>query len=143
MTYTLTHESEFIKRRALGQSLETISRDMKIARCTLTQWDHEYSDCIERTYHTLKKQIVSETVEQLRLDFVSRLQTISKELARIDEELQGRELSDLSTRDLYALKVKFLQMTQSMIADTPDKIKGVYHAPEDRDTDNDNEEQEQ
>ena len=136
MAYTLTHESEFIKRRALGQSLESIARDMKIARCTLTQWDHEYSDCIERTYHTLKKQIVSETVDQLRLDFISRLQTISKELARIDDELQGRDLADLSTRDLYALKIKFLQMTQGMIADTPDKIKSVYHAPEDRDTDN-------
>ena len=136
MAYTLTHESEFIKRRALGQSLESIARDMKIARCTLTQWDHEYSDCIERTYHILKKQIVSETVDQLRLDFISRLQTISKELARIDTELQGRDLADLSTRDLYALKIKFLQMTQSMIADTPDKINSVYHAPEDRDTDN-------
>ena len=133
MAYTLTHESEFIKRRALGQSLESIARDMKIARCTLTQWDHEYSDCIERTYHILKKQIVSETVDQLRLDFISRLQTISKELARIDTELQGRDLADLSTRDLYALKIKFLQMTQSMIADTPDKINSVYHAPEDRD----------
>ena len=129
MTYSLHTETEFIKRRATGQSLEKISKDMKIARSTLARWDKEFSKIIEDSFYTLRESVISETVAQLELDFKSRVQKLSDELRKVETELSKRDLKNVSTAELIKLKIRLISLAESMIADTPTHVKAVYQKP--------------
>ena len=95
-------KQKFLEQRAQGKSLRTIEKEIGIRRRTLAQWESEYKEELENfTAIELDAQR-----EEYRLTTQARIERFGGQLRRVMEELEKRDLSDISTPKLVDLALK-------------------------------------
>jgi len=101
--HTPETRQKFVERRAQGRSLTQIATELDVARSTLIEWSRQ-----------LRFQIQNQTA--LELDDLQhrllgsrqeRCAVLVERLSRIEVEIQKRDLSTLSTAQLFHLAAAF------------------------------------
>lgn len=99
---TVDTKQKFIKLRAEGYSFDVIGKKLNTSKSTLIEWGKEFNLEI----HNLRALEYESTLEQYKLTKKHRLISLSKLLARIDEELSTRDITKLTTPALINLQYK-------------------------------------
>lgn len=107
MTKSRTTQIEFIKKRALGKSFDKISKELKVHRNTLLQWNREFEGQISN----LENIELESLYDQYKMTAIHRIEYIG--------EIQEKLLKELYKRDLKDIKTDRLLM---MIIQTSDKL---------------------
>jgi DNA-binding transcriptional MerR regulator len=114
MTENLELKQQFITLRAKGFSLEKIANQIGKCRQTLSNWNSDLQEEIANS-----KAIELEALfEECLLSKEHRVRELSKILTRINEELETRDLSQVSDDKLIDLKLKI-----------GDQLKGEFFEP--------------
>ena len=96
-------QQRFIQLRSQGWSFNRIAEELNVARGTLINWSRKFQFEIQN--------LRAIELEALRENLVAtaeiRANALAKELRRIQEELQKRDLSKVSTGRLYSLAESF------------------------------------
>jgi len=92
----LQQKNEFIELRAQGLSYQKISDTLNISKPVLIDWGQEFQNQILNL-----KTIDQEYLQQKYLKTKEQqLKNFSELLERLNQELESRDLKDLSTKDL-------------------------------------------
>lgn len=102
MTENLELKQQFITLRAKGYSLEKIAKKIGKCRQTLSNWNSDLQEEIANA-----KAIELEALfEECLLTKEHRVKELSKLLTKINEELETRDLHEVSDDKLIDLKLK-------------------------------------
>jgi transposase len=93
---------QFVELRAQGKSLRAVADELGIALQTAVRWERELKEQIEN----LKAMELDALLEQHRLTLQAQIERYGVELARVDEEIQKRDLAKVSTPKLYDIMMK-------------------------------------
>ena len=89
----------FIELRAQGWSLARIAAELKVAKCTLVDWNR----AARQEIHDLKSVEVEAMLERILVSQELELQRLTAQLNRIEAVLAKRSLDCLSTESLFML----------------------------------------
>lgn len=104
MAITNQQKETFIELRAEGDSFDTIVKKMKISKPTLIKLEFELKREITNA-EFVKYQAI---IEKYKLSKASRIESFSKQLEKINSELDKKDYSGLSIRDLVIAKISLL-----------------------------------
>ncbi len=104
LAITKRQKEIFIDLRAEGKSFDTIAKEMKISKPTLIKLEYELKEEITNL-EFLKYQAI---IEKYKLNKISRIESFSKQLQRINDELDKRDYSNLGFRELIIAKNSLL-----------------------------------
>ncbi len=104
MTLNLDQKQEFIELRAKNNSFAKISKQIGVSKATLIKWSRD--DNTAREINNLNALYIDEIQEKYRVAKEHRLEIFGNILHRVKEELEGRDLSTVSTDKLVALTVR-------------------------------------
>jgi len=92
------HEA-FINMRAQGLSFEKISKKINVSKPTLIKWNQEYSQEISNLifFHSEK------LIEEFKLLRIHKIESLSRTLNRVLEEISKRNFENVSTKDLISI----------------------------------------
>ena len=102
MAITLKQKEKFIDLRSDGISFNSISEKMKISKNTLIKLQLELEDEIKNATY-LKYQSI---IEKYKLNKINKIESHSKLLEKIILEVEKRNLSELTIKELILLKTK-------------------------------------
>ena len=105
MAITTKQKETFIDLRAEGKSFDTIAKEINISKPTLIKLEYELKRKITEL-EFIKYQTI---IEKYKLNKSSRIESLSKQLKKINEELDKRDYSGFGFRDLITAKISFLQ----------------------------------
>lgn len=100
---SLETKERFIELRAKGYSFDKIAKEIGKAKQTLIDWSKELEDEIAN----LKAIELEALYEKYYLHKEQRLELFAEQLSKIKEELEQRDLSQVSTDKLLDLFLKF------------------------------------
>jgi hypothetical protein len=92
----------FVELRARDKSLRTAADEVGIGLQTAVRWERELKEQIEN----LKIMELDALLERHRLTLQAQIERYGVELTRLNEELQERDLADVSTPKLYDIMIK-------------------------------------
>jgi DNA-binding XRE family transcriptional regulator len=93
---------QFVELRAHDKSQRTVADELGIGLQTAVRWESELKEQIEN-----HKAIELEALlERHRLTLKAQIERYDVELARVNEEIQKRDLSDVPTPKLYDVMIK-------------------------------------
>jgi transcriptional regulator with XRE-family HTH domain len=99
--HTPETRQKFVERRAQGWSLVRIASELGVARSTLIEWSRQLR-------FEIQNQLAIE-LDELRNRLLgscqARASCLSEKLARVEAELQKRDLATLSTQRLFSLSL--------------------------------------
>ena len=95
-------KERFIELRAQGKTYSAISKVLGVTEQTLGNWNREFSEQIAR----LKEVEFGALYEKFFLTKTHRIQMLGEQLALIKEELNKRDLVDVSTGELLRLMIR-------------------------------------
>ena len=104
MSKTLDDKQQFVELRARGYSFSKIADELSISKPTLIGWSQE-----EQTNKDIQNQrtlAIDELQEKYIMTKRHRIAVFGEVLNRAKAELDGRDLSTLSTDKLIALVIK-------------------------------------
>lgn len=112
---TLETKERFVELRAKGWSFDKIAKELSKAKQTLIDWSKELKEEIAN-----RKALELETLyESYYLQTQSRLQTLGVLLTKIKDEVEKRDLSDVSTDKLLEIFLKYnSQVKEELIEPT-------------------------
>lgn len=112
---TLETKERFVELRAKGWSFDKIAKELSKAKQTLIDWSKELKEEIAN-----RKALELETLyESYYLQTASRLQTLGVLLTKIKDEVEKRDLSDVSTDKLLEIFLKYnSQVKEELIEPT-------------------------
>ena len=93
----------FIELRARGLSFDKISKELRTSKQTLINWGKELQEKIAN----LKAIELETPQEKYCLSKEKRTELFGEKLKVLKEELDKRDLSELSTKELFDLLVKY------------------------------------
>ena len=96
-------KQKFIELRAQGLSFDKIAKELGKSKQTLIDWSRDLSGEIAN----LKAIQLEEMYETFYLTKENRLQTLGTMLSKIKEEVDNRNLSEVSTEKLLDLLLKY------------------------------------
>lgn len=99
---TEEQRQRFVELRSSGHSLTSISKEIGVSRPTLSKWLVELENDIE----TFRYHLHEAMIERYRLGRAKRLESLVLLMERIEGEMAGRNLSEMSIRDLFLLKAE-------------------------------------
>jgi transposase len=92
-------QKRFVQLRVEGKSFAQIANTLGVSRRTLIDWSRKYQFEIQN-----QKAIALEALrEELVASRETRLRTLAAQLRQIEDELNKRNLAELSTGKLFAL----------------------------------------
>lgn len=100
MAITLKQKEAFIDLRAEGHSFDTISKKLKISKPTLIDLQREVSKDINNLLF-FKLEAIK---EKHRNNFKAKLEGYLRQLEKINNEIEDRDLSEVSFKDLFLAK---------------------------------------
>jgi hypothetical protein len=92
----------FVELRAQGKSLRTAADELEIGLQTAVRWERELKGQIE----DLKTVELDALLERHRLTSQAQIERYGVELARLNDEIEKRDLADVPTPKLYDIMVK-------------------------------------
>jgi hypothetical protein len=112
-------QQRFIQLRVQGWTYERITKELNVSKGTLVSWGRKFRFEIQNLnaiqMETLREELVS-TVE-------SRVRHLGEDLKRVQAELAGRDLSQVSTGKLFnleaSLRRQILKETGPMLFTAP------------------------
>ena len=114
MYSTETH-SQFIALRARGTTLTKIAEQLGISFCLARNWDHEHWEQIRDARHHLMDLFV----EKFLPDCGEQLDSLTRELSRINEELDKRDYTKEPTWVLVNRQNMILSRLDKVRANPP------------------------
>ncbi len=99
---TEDQKEKFIKLRAKGYSFDKISEILNISKPTLLNASRKLSKKIANYKELYKEQIL----EELRLTYKNKLESLSKTQERVIKEILDRDLSDVPIHKLFEIYQK-------------------------------------
>jgi hypothetical protein len=103
MAYDQTTIELFIDQRAEGASLDTIARELQIAKRTLIAWNHQFKNQID-TLKALRLEALQEKYQVFR---EKRIELFGQKLQTVLHELEFRDLHAVPTPKLFDLLLKY------------------------------------
>jgi transposase len=97
---TTEHKEQFIQLRAKGKSFDKIAAEMNVSKPTLIEWQRQFRAEISNMQF-IEYQSLIEQFQHSKKQVIERL---CKEIERINQEIEKRDLSELTIKDLYSLK---------------------------------------
>lgn len=108
---SLDVKEKFIELRAKGYSFDKIAKELGKAKQTLVDWSRDLQEEIAS-----RKALELEALyDQFSLMKEHRLRELGKTLARIQTEIERRDLSDIPTEKLLDLQLKYLAYAQEEV----------------------------
>jgi hypothetical protein len=102
LTEDIANKQKFLELRAQGKSLRAIEIEIGKNRGTLAKWESECKEELEN----LQAIELEALREEYRLTAQARTERFGRQLRRITEELENRDLSDIPTPKLVDLAIK-------------------------------------
>jgi transposase len=93
----------FVELRAEGLSYDKIAKELHRSKQTLINW----SQRLETEIHNYTNTRIEAAKEQYKLLQQHRLEYLGKALGKLREEVENRDLKDLSTDRLLSLLLKY------------------------------------
>ncbi len=90
---------KFIELRANGKSFDVISKEINVSKPTLLAWNKQF----ERDINQMKFEQFQELIEQMAVSKQERVKILFERLRKINDELDQRDYSALSIKDLSIL----------------------------------------
>ena len=100
MSKTVKDQEKFIELRARGLSFDKIAKEINVSKPVLIKWNTELSNKISNQIFTQAQSIL----EQYKLVKLDRLESLSKQLERINQEIDKRDFKDIQIKDLFGIK---------------------------------------
>ena len=101
----------FIELRAEGSSYSEIARELSISKGTCTKWNKE----LESEISQLKEEQLKELYDQYYLMRSDRIAALAKKVKKLEDEMDRRPISDISTENLWRLYRQFYEMLKNEI----------------------------
>lgn len=101
----LERKRQFVVLRAKGWSLRRCAEAIGVSKSTLSTWSHE----LEAEIASLKAMELEALYEQFHLSKEARIQTLGEQVAALRQELDRRDLSEVSTEKLLELLFRWQQ----------------------------------
>jgi len=95
-------QHRLVELRGQGKSQRTVADKLGIGLQTVVRWEREHKEQIEN----VRVMELDTLLEQHRLTVQAQIERYGIELARVTEELQKRDLADVSTPKLFDIMVK-------------------------------------
>lgn len=95
-------KEKFLELRAQGKSLRTIEQEIGTGRRTLAKWQSECKEELENL-QAIEFEVMR---EEYSLTVQARIERFGRQLQRVTEELENRDLSDIPTPKLVDLAIK-------------------------------------
>ncbi len=108
-----THQ-KFIERRAQGWSFVRIASELGVAKSTLVEWSRKFRFEI----NNLRAIELDDLHVRLLGTHQARAQALAEQLARVEAELQKRDLTQLPTSRLYSLAESLRRQLARETSDT-------------------------
>lgn len=96
-------EGVFIELRIRGKTFEEISKELAVSKQTLINWNK--IEVIKDAIRAGKQIRVESILREYQLDRESRLQNLSLISRRINQEIEKREYSEISTERLFKIAI--------------------------------------
>jgi transposase-like protein len=97
--HTPETKQKFVTRRAQGHSFEQLAKDLGVAKSTLILWSRELRFEIQNQ----RVIVLDDLHERLLGNAQHRISQLNLKLAKVEGELQQRNLSDVPTAKLYTM----------------------------------------
>ena len=98
-------KAAFIQARAEGKPLRVIAEELHTAKRTLCKWDKELAEEVR----TRRGEELEAILDGYALYRGARLRRLGEVLARLDQELERRDLGELPTAGLLYLRLQYGQ----------------------------------
>jgi transposase len=95
-------KNRFVELRAQDKSLRTAADELQIGLQTAVRWERKLKEQIE----DLKTIELDALLERHRLTLQAQIERYGVELARVNEEIQKRDLASVPTPKLYDIMIK-------------------------------------
>ena len=95
-------QNRIVELLGKGKSQRTVADELEIGLQTVVRWEREHKEQIEN----VRVMELDALLEQHRLTVQAQIERYGIELARVTEELQKRDLADVSTPKLFDIMVK-------------------------------------
>ena len=102
-------QQQFIELRAKGNSYDRIAKKLGVSKGTLIEWSRRLAVDI-RNHQNVEMDIL---LEKHRLAKSHQIEMYGTQLNKVRDELEKRELSDISTDKLLAMELKLLDAVKS------------------------------
>jgi hypothetical protein len=107
--YSMDVKEKFIEMKAKDHSFSSISEELKVSKPTLIEWSKEFRMEIEN-----KRALEIEALQEKYLvSWKKRLELYHEQLERVRSEIDKRDLSDMSSKDLLEMQVKLMDKLKS------------------------------
>ncbi|EFZ2114311.1 hypothetical protein BOY45_004284 [Shigella flexneri] len=108
--HTLEVKDQFIELRAKGHTFADIADQLNVSKPTLIEWSKELKTEIENS-----KALEMESLqEKYFASWKQRLEFTGDQFARLKKELESRDFSDMSTKELLEVSLKFQGQLQTL-----------------------------
>lgn len=104
MSKTLDEKQQFIELRAKGYSYQKIADELGVSKPTLMDWSKD--DQTSKDIHNQRTLYLDELQEKYAMTKHHRIAVFGEVLNRAKEELDKRDLSEMSTDKLIAMVIK-------------------------------------
>lgn len=106
---TLETKTQFIELRAQGYSFEKISKKIGVSKQTLINWSKEFQEQI----NNLQNIHIDSLQEEYRISRHKRLELLGVFLDKVRTELEKRDMSKVSTKDLSKIYLSLLNIART------------------------------
>jgi hypothetical protein len=103
--YDVKVKGDFIELKAMGETLDEISKVLGVSKRSLNNWNKKY----ENEIVSAEDNELDVLAQKLKLTKGQRLRSFSRMIEKMDRELSGRDLKEIGTQSLIALKIKTLE----------------------------------
>lgn len=107
---TLETKERFIELRAKGYSFDRIAKTLGKAKQTLIDWSKEY----EEEIGNLKASEIESLNERYYLTHERKIKLLGKQLKKIKDELEQRDLSEVPTDKLMGLFIQYYGLLEEV-----------------------------
>ena len=102
-------QNQFVELRAKGNSYDNIAKTLGVSKSTLLSWSKDLSMAIDNERNVAMDAIY----EKHKLAKQHQMEMLGIQLNKVREELEKRDLAEVSTDKLVAMQLKLLDAVNS------------------------------
>ena len=102
-------QNQFVELRAKGNSYDNIAKTLGVSKSTLISWSKDLSMAIDNERNVAMDAIY----EKHKLAKQHQVEMLGIQLSKVREELEKRDLAEVSTDKLVSMQLKLLDAVNS------------------------------